>query len=437
MPSHQPNIIFIICHDLGQQLGCYQAGISTPNLDALSRAGVKFENCFCSAAQCSPSRGSVMTGKSPHANGLMGLAHIGWEIDSDVKKLPTYLGDAGYETHLFGVQHESAHAETLGYNVVHTCGRNAKAATDGAIHWLKEISNQKSADQRPFFISLGFEEPHRPYPHDASEYAIDDWRTVQPLPYLPDVPEIRKDIAGLNGLIHRVDESVGRLLHALDELQLRENTLVIFTTDHGIAMPRAKGTCYDPGIRIALLMHLPQRFEGGMVYRELISNVDFLPTLVEFAGGTIPGTIEGRSFLPLLNRQSFTARTHIFCEMSWHDRYNPMRAVRTERYKYIRNFGDRPLVYIPADIFKGSAGIAVRDQFYAQRRPAEEVYDLARDPWEMNNLIEEPDTTIVVKELRRLVDEWMEKTEDPLLQGPITPTQKQRERELTDPLPNA
>ena len=357
-----------------------------------------------------------------------------WEISSNEKKLPEYLNDAGYDTHLFGVQHESSDAQTLGYSEVHDCPKKASPSTESVIAWLKQQTVAER--EKPFFISLGFEEPHRPYPHDDSEYAVDHPGIVTPLPYLPDTPGILKDIAGLNGLVKRVDDAVGQLLSALEETGFSRNTLVIFTTDHGIAMPRAKGTCYDPGINVALLMRLPGHIESGTVCTDLLSNVDYLPTLIEIAGGNPPDQIEGKSFLSLLTGDDYEKRTHIFCEMSWHDRYNPMRAVRTERFKYIRNFGDRSLVYIPADIFVGSAGEAVRDIFYAQRRPAEEIYDLKHDPLEFENLAGRAEVSDEQNRLRNLVDEWMQETNDPLLRGPVPPTPKQQHREDTDDLPN-
>ena len=172
MSRQKPNIIFIICHDLGQYLGCYGVKVFTPHLDRLARDGVRFENSFCTAAQCSPSRGSIMTGKSPHANGLMGLAHIGWELNKNGKKLPTFLKEVGYETHLFGVQHESANPESLGYDYVHKSGTKAKEVADTTIKFLKERMSQGKIS--PFYISLGFFEPHRPYPNNSSVYKIDN-----------------------------------------------------------------------------------------------------------------------------------------------------------------------------------------------------------------------------------------------------------------------
>jgi len=421
----RPNILMVICHDLGCRLGCYGQPVHTPNIDSVAADGVVFTKYFCTAAQCSPSRGSILTGRFPHRNGLMGLAHIGWELNEDEKTLPMYLNQAGYSTHLFGLQHESANPRRLGYQNLHLgeASRSARTAAQDVIAFLRKAATGKS---QPFFANVGTAEPHRPYHRPG--YPMDDPQRVRPLPYLPDRPGIREDLAGLNGLIMVVDEAVGHIVAALEETGLAQNTLFIFTTDHGIAMPRAKGTCYDPGIETALIMRLPERFAGGVRREELLSNVDLLPTLLEFAGCRVPDNLDGRSFLPLLAGGPYERTDHIFVEMTWHDKYNPMRGVRTESYKYIRNFGDRPLVFLPLDIYVGRAGEETRGEFYGSLRPEEELYDLKDDPLEQRSLADHPARSSIIEDLRRRVQEWMEATEDPLLAGPVPPPPVQRER---------
>ena len=421
----RPNILLVICHDLGRRLGCYGQDVRTPNMDSLAADGVVFTNYFCTAAQCSPSRGSIMTGKFPHRNGLMGLAHIGWEFSEGEKTLPMYLNEAGYSTHLFGLQHESADPLRLGYRHVHLHEGSgfARRAAQDVTAFLRQAAKGPG---QPFFANVGTVEPHRPYQRPG--YPSDDPATVAPLPYLPDRPGIREDLAGLNGLIAVLDEAVGRIAAALDETGLAENTLLIFTTDHGIAMPRAKGTCYDPGIETALIMRMPGWLDGGVRRGELLSNVDLLPTLLEVAGGKIPRDLDGYSFLPMLKGEPYERRDHIFVEMTWHDKYNPMRGIRTEAYKYIRNFGDRPLVFLPLDIYQGLAGEETCGEFYGCSRPEEELYDLRRDPLEHRNLVGDAAYASVLDNLRQRVQEWMEATDDPLLKGPVEPPPKQRER---------
>jgi len=384
-----------------------------------------FTNYFCTAAQCSPSRGSILTGRFPHRNGLMGLAHIGWEFNQGEKTLPMYLNEAGYSTHLFGLQHESRDPARLGYQHLHLHEGSgvARVAAEDVKAFLSEVSGGTG---QPFFANVGTQEPHRSY--DREGYPRDDPRRVVPLPYLPDRPGIREDLAGLNGLIQAVDEAVGEMVRALEQNGLAENTLFIFTTDHGIAMPRAKGTCYDPGIETALIMRMPGRFEGGVRRDELLSNVDLLPTLVELAGHEAPEDLDGRSFLPLLTGGPYAPRDHIYVEMTWHDKYNPMRGIRTRRYKYIRNFGERPLVFLPLDIYRGRAGEETREEFYGSVRAEEELYDLRDDPLEQRNLAGDPSYAQVLQELRGRVTEWMEETNDPLLEGPVPPTPEQEAR---------
>ena len=424
MQSDQTNIVLVHCHDLGQYVGCYGAPIQTPRIDNLSAEGAKFTRYACTAAQCSPSRGSIFTSRYPHQNGLMGLAHHGWQLNDDEITLSMYLNDAGYSTWLLGEQHVTSdeHPQRLGYQNIWVESDRALQVAKRAKEFLQEMAGDETG--QPFFASIGFEEPHRPY--DAPGYPADDAAKVQPLPYLPDRPDIREDIAGLHGLIYTVDEAVGQIVQTIDEVGLTDNTLVIFTTDHGIAMPRAKGTCYDPGIMTVLIMRMPGLCEDGQQYDQLLSNVDLLPTLLELAGQDVPERVVGRSFLPLLTGGDYQPRDHIFAEMTWHDKYNPMRAIRTEKYKYIRNFGERPLVYLPLDIYRAPAGLELRDEYYATRRPEEELYNLEDDPWEQSNLAGKPEYAEQVKAFRGQVQQGREATDDPLLEGPVPCPEKQR-----------
>jgi arylsulfatase A-like enzyme len=229
---------------------------------------------------------------------------------------------------------------------------------------------------------------------------------------------------------------VGHVRAALDQSGLARDTLLVFTTDHGLAMPRAKGTCYDPGTGTTLILRLPGRWEGGRVQDELLSNCDLLPTLTDLAGGPEPTDIDGHSFLGLLDGGAYKPRESIFSEMTWHDKYNPMRAIRTRRHKYIRNFGDRPLVYLPLDVWNGRAGQEMREEYYGSRRPVEELYDLEADPLERTNLAGDPAHEETLRALRAEVEGWMRDTGDGLLQGDWPPTEAQRLRLETSGEPN-
>jgi N-sulfoglucosamine sulfohydrolase len=435
--SDRPNVCLIHCHDLGRYLGCYGVDVETPRIDALAAEGALFENHFTTAPQCSPSRGSLLTGRHPHENGLMGLAHGGWELSEDERVLPEYLSAAGYDAHLFGLQHVTEHPDRLGYDEIHSDGVLSPDVSP-AIHEVdraREVSEafadcvESGGLDDPFFASIGFFELHRiedddgVYVFEDDRYEPADPEEVEPFPYLPDASGVRRDLAAMHGMVRAIDDGVGTVLDALSEAGLDEETLVIFTTEHGLAMPRAKGTLYDPGIEGALLMRHPEWIEGGTRRRELLSNVDVLPTLLDLLGEEVPERVSGRSFLPLLrgDGEEYTARDRLFAGMTWHDTYNPTRAIRTQRFKYVRSFWHLSEVYLTNDVGHSPAGDEVRTEFDRPVRPYEELYDLEADPHERESVAGETDYREVLADLREELHGWMEETDDPLLEGPVPP----------------
>ncbi|RQG95499.1 sulfatase family protein [Natrarchaeobius chitinivorans] len=438
MVDSRPNVLLIHCHDLGRYLGCYGMDIETPSIDALAADGALFERHFTTAPQCSPSRGSLMTGCVPHVNGLMGLAHGDWELHDDERILPQYLRDAGYETHLFGLQHITQDTDRLEYDHVHSEG-NLYPGVSPAVHQANRARNVASvvssfleagAYAEPFFASVGFFECHRVeeengrYGFDAGYYGADDPDEVRPLPYLPDRRGIRQDLAEMRGMVSAIDEGVGTIIDALIAAGIDEETLVIFTTEHGIAFPRAKGACYDAGIEAVLALRYPDAIDGGERYDELVSNVDVLPTVLDLVDVDVPDAVDGRSFAALVTDDeddSYEKRDRIFAEMTWHDMYNPVRAIRTDRFKYIRNFWHLPRVYLPADVFASESGREVRESDGVPARQYEELYDLRDAPQEDDNVVYEPRYQDVRRELSRELYEWMDATDDPLLDGPVVP----------------
>lgn len=451
LESHsRPNVLLIHSHDLGRHLGCYGAAVETPHVDALAEGGARFSQCFASAPQCSPSRGSLLTGMYPHTNGLMGLASRGnWSFNDGVTPLPELLGAAGYETYLMGVQHAAADAgpwvgvsgrpERLGYGHVESYDEDVYLALDVAERFEERVTDM--ADGGPFFASLGFSEPHRPFrreevPEEAYERYSPE--TVDPLPYLPDRPGIREELAELAALISAtVDPAVGRICEAIEAAGITEETIVLFTTDHGLAMPRAKATCFDPGIEVAMIARYPGAIPAGETYDHLLSNVDVLPTLCEFAGVETPENVDGRTFAPLCRGETraYEPRDHVFAEMTWHGFYDPMRAIRTREYKYVRSFWDVPEVQIPGGAFDSPAGREVRGELCSDSRPMEQLYHLPSDPHEQHNLAPDrliyepeaygsdpdPEHADALAELRGRVREWMAGTDDPLCDGAVTP----------------
>src|SRR5713226_2811096 len=390
------SVLFFTCHDLGQHLGCYgRTTVNSPALDALALAGVRFEKSFCTAPQCSPSRASLHTGRYPHSTGVMGLAHppFGSRLAPRVRHLAHLLAQAGYTTTLVGMQHLIEHGSEheLGYTRALPVAP-AYSEADAAIALLRELARQ----DRPFYLEVGFEEPHRPYDFGGAQ--PDTSRGVAIPPYLPDAPESRQDLAAFQGAIRQMDDGVGRILRGLDELGIADQTCVIFATDHGVAMPRAKCTLYDPGIEVALLWRWPAFLPGGRVVSEMVSNVDVTPSLLDALGLPVPASVQGRSFWRLLTANSYVARAEIFAEKTFHTYYEPMRAIRTLAHKLIVNFEVSTTVDVPTDIRQSPIYPLMLFEFGGVRPPVE-LYDLQADPWEQRNLADRPEVATIQADL--------------------------------------
>lgn len=416
-----PNILLITTHDLGTHLGCYgwDPALPTPYLDRLATEGVRFENHFCTAPYCSPSRGSIITGKYPHVNGLMGLVNLGWDIPDTNRFLPALMKRAGYEAVLFGLQHVAEDPARLGYDHISERGKyGCRVVAPLVVDHLKRRAHQP---QRPFFIEVGFSEVHRPY-GDLEQIPVRE-EDIRPLPFLKDTPGLRMDMAMFYENIRRMDQAVGRILAALECLGLTENTIVVFTTDHGIAFPRAKATLYDPGIRTTLLMRWPEGMQGGRSIPALVSNVDLFATLVEIAHGSLPDGCNGQSFLRVLRGESAEARTAVFAEKNTSPD-DIKRCIRTTRYKYIQNHSQGPQLALPTDIETSATRRDMGDDHLSLRPPVE-LYDLADDPWEQVNLAGREAYSTVEENMNARLQRILEETQDPVILGTIPRPQRE------------
>ncbi|HJN18299.1 MAG TPA: sulfatase [Armatimonadota bacterium] len=414
----RPNVIVMICHDIGQHLGCYGVEtVSTPSLDGLAGEGVRFSNNFCTSPSCSPSRAAIFTGRYPHSNGVMGLCHndFGWDLYPGEKHLAGLLHGAGYRTGLLGHQHETRRPHEMGYDDVKMGGHCGEVA-EKSIPWLEDAA----AGGQPFYGQIGFFEPHRPYDYGGA--TPDDSRGVTVPPWLVDEPSARDEFAGYQGAIRKVDAAMGEILAAVDRLGIRDNTVTIYTADHGMPFPRAKCSLYDPGIETPFIIRWPDGgWTGGRVQDELISNIDIVPTLLETLGIDGPDNIEGQSATGLLNGTEHAARDEIFAEMTYHDYCDPRRCIRTRTHKLIANFTTAPFFMNPSQTWR--PGTITKDPVeptYAYH-PHVELYDLEADPLELSNVADDEARAEVADDLKARLLAWMEETDDPLRHGVPTP----------------
>ena len=409
--ASRPNIVVFVGDDLGwRDTGPYgNAVVRTPNIERLARTGLLVRYAFGTSPQCSPSRISILSGRYPHATRTEDL-HT--PLPPGERLLPSYLQAQGYFT---------GHMAKTHYGPL----------ADKQFQWYSSRTADSlpsfldAADRRPFFLWVGFHEPHRPY--DSVPPPGHSPSQVKLTPYLADTPETRVDVARYYDAIARMDSAIGAMVAELERRGLRDSTLLVFLSDNGAPFPREKGTLYDSGTRTPLIFSWPPVVRAGTVYdRGPVGTVDLMPTLLELAGGRVPPSVQGKSFRGLLTApESYVGGEYAFSERNWHDCDEHQRAVRTARYKLIRTDAYTALpLCTAADIGASPSFLALRararagqltvaqERLFEAPRARVELYDLERDPWELTNLADRPDQAARVRRLAAVLQAWMEETDD-------------------------
>ncbi|MCX6619771.1 MAG: sulfatase [Acidobacteria bacterium] len=411
VPSVRPNILYLHSHDTGRYLEPYGYRVPTPNLRKLASEGVLFRQAFSAAPTCSPSRAALLTGQSAHASGMTGLAHRGFRLNDYKQHILHALRAGGYQSVLAGLQHVAPNKGAIGFDqVLQPRTDRVAEVTPEAVKFLRGRPKQ------PFFLDCGFHETHREFHPPGSQ---EDPRFCLPPAIQPDTRATRQDMAGFHSSARVLDGAAGQILEALEQSGLAANTLVISTTDHGVPFPDMKCNLTQHGIGVSLIMRGPGGFSGGKVCDALVSHIDIFPTLCELAGVDRPGWTTGRSLLPLLRGEKEELNDHVFAEVSYHAAYEPMRAVRSKRWNYVRRFDERAKPCLPnAD--DGLTKTVWLENGWRNRPVArEELFDLILDPAERRNLAAGPTARPVLDNLRTRLDTWMRDTRDPLLNGPV------------------
>ena len=412
----RPNILYIHSHDTGRFTSPYGYSVPTPNLQRLAEGGILFRQAFNAAPTCSPSRASLLTGECPHSNGMLGLVNRGFSMTPEGYQhhiVRTLRREAGYYSALIGLQHIARDPHTIGYDYVESPIEPANRVAAVVPRAARFLQN---SPQQPFWLTVGFFETHRPYhmaaPEDPEEY-------MEPPQPIPDVAASRRDMADFHESVKTLDWGVGEVLGALEAAGLAENTLVISTTDHGIAWPTMKCNLYDGGMGVHLIMRGPGGFKGGKVCDAMISHLDLYPTLCELLEIEAPAWLQGRSFQPVLRGETQEINEAIFSEVNYHASYEPMRAVRTKRWKYIRRYDGRVHPVLPNCDDGPTKKYWVDNGWARQTIAPEALYDLLFDPNERNNLAADPEHNTTLEAMKKRLDVWMRATDDPLLRGPV------------------
>ena len=426
----RPNVLYLHSHDTGRYCQPYGYAIPTPNMQRLAEEGVLFQQAFTAGPTCSPGRASLLTGQLPHSCGMFGLVGPVFERKGFALKEPKHhishvLRDTGYHTALIGVQHEARSARDLGYTEmprpvdvgeeVRKMGGKYIGNTKTALTAEKWLKN---APKQPFFLSVGFEITHR---HFVKPGPDEDPRYCRPPAPIPNTPETRADMAGFIACAKYLDKLYGIVLDALKSTGLEKNTLVICTTEHGIAFPAMKCNLTDHGIGIALIMRGPAPFSGGKVVDAIISQIDVFPTICELIDMPKPDWLQGKSFMPVIQGKTDNINDYIIAEVTYHGVYEPKRAIRTKRYKYIKRWPGREKPVSWNCDPSPSKDLWLNNGWDERFVPDEYLFDLLFDPAESNNLVYSPDPAAkkALEQMRAMLEKSMKQTNDPLLKGPI------------------
>lgn len=446
-PARQtpPNILLITADDMNYDslgvTGCKTPGM-TPNLDRLASQGILFKRAHVTVAVCQPCRSVLMTGRYPHRNGAMGFEPI-------ARRTPTlqeHLQKAGYRNGILGKVEHLQPEHRFCWDFV-TRYEELGNGRDPSLYYqsARDFFASSKASGKPFFCMANSHDPHRPFAGSAierkrNERADEGSRFPQAGKYykpeeievpgfLPDLPDVRQEVAEYYSSVHRCDRTVGAVLRALHETGQEENTLVMFLSDHGMAFPFAKTNCYLHSTHTPWIVRWPGRITPGMVDEEhFISGIDFMPTVLEACGVELWKTVDGRSFLPLLSGESQTGRESVYTVFhnTSAQRYYPMRCVQNARFGYIFNpWADGEKVFknesqsgLTFNAMKAAGGndpaIAARVELFVHRVP-EEFYDLSRDPDARHNRIDDPRYQEDIRGLQRQMLAIMKTVDDPQL----------------------
>lgn len=466
-----PNIVFVVVDDMSPDMGAYgNAVIETPHLDALARESERFTHAFATTASCSASRSVILTGLHNHANGQYGHQHDfhGFESWLKVRGLPVLLEECGYRTAQIGKLHVAPQEVYRFQTYLKGSSRHPVAMAENCRDFIR------SDEDRPFFLYFATSDPHRGggkeeendrlspdrfgnLPDGKSRpglerIAYDPAEVIVP-PFLSDTQATRRELANYYTSISRIDQGVGQLVDLLKEAGKWEDTVFLFTADHGMAFPGAKTTVYEPGLRVPFLLRVPGRSRPGTVNKAMISFVDLTPTLLDLAGGYDtekraplhpdsrdlgplrpgdnrgPGDYDrfhGRSFLPVLGKNEVSGWDSVAASHTFHEiqMYYPMRVVRDRQYKLIWNLAYRQPFPFASDLWAASSWQAQYAQgldapFGAKtvgqyiQRPEFELYDVASDPNETRNLGDDPAFREILETYKGKIKTFQQETGDP------------------------
>lgn len=447
------NVVVFTVDDMDiTSVNCYGNPLPnlTPNMDRLASQGMRFEYAHVSTPICMPCRQSMMTGLQPHRNGSFGFVEV---PKGYCPSLSGLLMTNGYYTASLGKgrdYHAFPWDEFIpGFGGGGWYSRKPASFFDAA----KKVIQHAEAKGKPFYLGINTSDPHRPWPGSEQEKEMvsnvrkqyptaPDFPVMTPvcseeevplLPYLPDLPDIRKETVQYLTSVKRADDTLGRIMKLLDEEGIASNTLFIFFSDHDAAMPTAKQNCYAHSSSTPLMVRWPGKIKPGSVDADhMVSTLDLMPTILEALHLPIPGKQDGRSMLSILLGGKQEGRDAVYTSYNYivpGQQVFPMRAVHTKEWSYVFNPWSNGIK--KRDHTENQSGLtfpamqkaALTDPALAKRvetillRRRDELFDRSKDPYSLNNLADDPEYRTVLKKMKKLMADEMKRSEDPLFQS--------------------
>ena len=446
MPEHK-NVLFLIADDWSRLATCYgNTAVKTPHIDAFADEAIVFDNAFCPSPSCAVSRACILTGQHSHTHGQYGHCHgfQGFSTHAHMSSTPQSLRAAGFATACIGKKHVEPHAV---YPFEHEPKVNSRSPADLAAAARTFLNDNTD---RPFYLHVGFSDPHRAGQGFANDK---EWRGVPAVKYrpedvvvpdfLPDIPEVRADLAEYYQAVSRFDHGIGLLLDVLDKSGRAGETLVIVTTDHAMPFPGAKASFFDSGHHCPFILRTPDLAKRGIHHQALINWTNIRPTIHDWCHVPAPDVSEmdaahsdatpavplpERSLLPILSDPEIAGWDETYFSHCFHEvvDYNPYRVLRSRRYKFVRNIASGHQSPLPTDLFRSVTWTAVRKQGVEKmglretprvlKREPEELYDIAADPMETTNLLGDPALAEIESEMREKLLAFRRTTKDPWLE---------------------
>lgn len=436
----RPNIILFVADDHGiDAIGAYgNKVIKTPNIDKLAKEGVKFTNAYCTSASCAASRSVILSGKYGHATGSYGHVHDYHHFSTydTIRSLPTLLEEKGYKTARIGKYHLAPEKVYHFNTVLKADPRNTVEMAEKSIGVLRS--------EKPFFLYFCTDDPHRgqpftPNPWDApnnfgnkkegytnTETVVYDPKDVLVPDFMPDTKQSREEIAQYYQSISRIDQGFGRLMQLLKETGKAENTIVFYISDNGMAFPGSKTTVYEPGIKLPCIVKDPTRKIKNHTNTTMISWVDLTPTILEMAKIEYPKQkFQGKSFSAILDKERGQGWNEVYASHTFHEitMYYPMRVIRSRNYKLIWNIAYGLEYPFASDLWASSTWQGIyrnKEVFYGARKVSDylhrkefELYDLSKDPLEIDNLASKKEYEEKLSALKEKLKAFQITTKDP------------------------